>query len=88
MTHREVFGLLHPYRRRRLIEQRTSTYADGYNAAKTLYMRRENHAWAVAHHWRAVTEHPKGAHSIQVHTMLLPELVRALAAHELDHPQP
>lgn len=55
------------------MEQRTITYADGYNAAKTFYMRPENHAWAVAHHWRAVTEHPKGAHSIQVLTMLLPQ---------------
>ncbi|WP_255843364.1 MULTISPECIES: hypothetical protein [Micrococcus] len=40
------------------------------------------------HHWRAVTEHPKGARSIQVLTMPLLELVRALDAHELDHPQP
>ncbi len=88
LTHREVFSLLHPHRRRQLIEQQTTTYADGCNAAKTFYTRRENHAWTMAHHWRAVTEHPKGARSIQVLTMPLPELVRTLDAHELDHPQP
>ena len=52
---------------------------------------RLHHARTVARHWRAVADHPKGARSIEVLTMLFPELVRtldAMAAHELDHPQP
>lgn len=70
------------------------TYADGYKAgyqgAKAFYTRRDNHARTVAHHWRAVADHPKGPRSIEVLTMLFPELVRtldAMAAHALEHPQ-
>ena len=79
------------------MEQQTTTptYADGYKAgyqdAKAFYTRRDNHARTVARHWRAVADHPKGARSIEVLTLLFPELVRtldAMAAHELDHPQP
>lgn len=70
------------------------TYADGYKVgyqdAKAFYTRRDNHARTVARHWRAVADHPKGPRSIEVLTMLFPELVRtldAMAVHALDHPQ-